>query len=79
MAKKLVYVVETVEKLKVEVINGHEMECQSVCQGFEWYTQGKKFQMDALILSLDNYDLILRVQWLSDLGTFTWDFKSLRM
>lgn len=66
MAKKLGCAVEPVEKLKVAAVNGHLMDCQSVCKGFEWSMQGRKFQNDVLILPLNSYDLILGIQWLSD-------------
>lgn len=35
--------------------------------------------IDLYLLTLDNYDLILGIQWLSKLEDILWNFKELRM
>ena len=34
---------------------------------------------DVLSLPLDNYDLVLDIQWLIELGNIRWNFKDLQM
>lgn len=78
MARKLGYILEKVEKLKVAVANENKMLCFKVCKGFTWKMQGKVFAVDVLILPLDSYDMILGVQWLAKLGNISWNFKKMQ-
>ena len=41
--------------------------------------QGHMFEAKVLVLPLDNYDLVLGVQWLVDLGDIVWNFRKLQM
>ena len=41
--------------------------------------QGQNFKENVLTLPLDNYDLVLGVQWLVELGDIIWNFKELHM
>lgn len=46
---------------------------------FQWGIQSYQFQEDLYILPLDNYDMILGIQWLAKLGDIVWNFKKLQM
>lgn len=61
------------------VANGHQLPCASMCEGFEWKAQGQVFKVDAYVLSLENYDLILGTQWLAILRDILWSFEVLKM
>lgn len=41
--------------------------------------QGNQFQVDFLIPPSDNFDMILGIQWLIDLGDIMRNFKRLQM
>ena len=41
--------------------------------------QGQNFKADVLALPLGNYDLVLGIQWLVELGDILWNFKELQM
>lgn len=41
--------------------------------------QGQEYVADVLLIGLDNYDMVLGIQWLSQLGDITWNFKKLVM
>ena len=79
MASKLGCVLEKVLKLKVSAANGEELKCTEMCRGFSWVMQGQRFKADVLALQLENYDLVLGVQWLVELGDIVWNFKELQM
>ena len=72
-------VLESIAKLKVVAANGNELRCREICRGFSWTMQGQQFKANVMTLPLDNYDLVLRVQWLVELGDITWNFEKLNM
>ena len=41
--------------------------------------QGQSFEAKVLALPLDNYHLVLGVQWLIELGDIVWNFKNLQI
>ena len=61
LAKQLGCVLEPIYALK------------DVCRHFQWGMQGYQFQAVFLILLLDNYDMILGIQELADLGDIVWN------
>lgn len=64
-ALKLGCFLKPLGRTRVLVANGHQLPCASMCEGFEWKAQGQVFKVDAYVLSLENYDLILGTQWLA--------------
>lgn len=60
--KKLDYPVQEVNGIWVEIANGQEMKCNSLCKDFVWKMQDQEFKADVYLLPLDNYDLILGIQ-----------------
>ena len=79
MAIKLGYTLEIIPELKVSAANGEELTCREICKGFIWSMQGQSFVADVLSLPLGNYDLVLGIQWLVELGNIIWNFKKLQM
>ncbi|PKI39058.1 hypothetical protein CRG98_040545, partial [Punica granatum] len=64
---------------KVAIANGKELRCEKMCKKFQWRMQGREYEADMLLLSLESYDIVLGVQWLSTLGDILWNFKELHM
>lgn len=53
--------------------------CNQVRNKFKWDMQGHKFTTDVFLILLENYHLVLGVQWLATLDDSLWNFKSLSM
>ena len=77
MASKLGCVMESIDELRVSAANGNKLSCKETCKRFLWTMQGQNFEASVLALPLDNYDLVLGVQWLVGLGDIVWNFKNL--
>ena len=75
MAKKLRCTLISINPMRVDVANGSSISCVSACKGLSWTLQGTKFQIDVLLLSLENCDMVLEVQWLEMLREIKWNFK----
>ncbi|KAM0066244.1 putative nucleotidyltransferase, Ribonuclease H [Helianthus debilis subsp. tardiflorus] len=65
--------------MRVTVANGNQLECGLKCKDFKWMMQGVWFVADVLVLPLENYDMVLGVQWLATLGDIVWNFTDLTM
>ena len=79
MAIKLGCIMEPILELKVLDANGEELKCREVCKAFTWVMQGQSYRAEVLSLPLRNYDLVLGIQWLVELGDILWNFKDLQM
>ncbi|KAJ0800601.1 putative nucleotidyltransferase, Ribonuclease H [Helianthus annuus] len=79
LAEKLNCPTRKVSLMKVIVANGKELDCTLLCPGFQWLMQGVWFKTDVLLLPLDNYDMVLGIQWLQSLDDIVWNFKKLTM
>lgn len=79
LAIKLHCQLTTVKPLKVTVANGNQLSCGQMCNNFSWMMQGVWFKADVLAIPLENYDMVLGVQWLSPLGDIIWNFANLTM
>ena len=79
IARKLGCVMEYIHELKVLTTNGNELQCNERCRRFSWAMQRQNFETDVLSLLLENYDLVLGVRWLAELGDIIWNFKKLQM
>ncbi|XP_022041421.1 uncharacterized protein LOC110944001 [Helianthus annuus] len=79
LASKLQRFTKGVPVMKVRVANGKNLDCSQLCQDFQWPMQGVWFKTDVLLLPLDNYDMVLGVQWLQSLDDIVWNFKALTM
>ncbi|XP_076921524.1 uncharacterized protein LOC143582964 [Bidens hawaiensis] len=79
MAVKLNYSLHDIGAMKVKVANGDSVSSMKECPAFNWLMQGLWFTTNVLLLPLDNYDMVLGVQWLLTLGNITWNFQNLTM
>lgn len=79
MADKLNYRTEQVTPLKVLVANDSEMACNRVCKNFQWCMQGQQFSVNVFLVPLENYHMVLGVQWLATLDYILWNFGKLTM
>ncbi|KAI3756033.1 hypothetical protein L1987_55845 [Smallanthus sonchifolius] len=79
LATKLQCALQTVTPMKVTVANGNQLDCSHKCTDFKWMMQGVWFSADVLLIPLENYDMVLGVQWFALLGDINWNFAKLTM
>ncbi|XP_076942382.1 uncharacterized protein LOC143612235 [Bidens hawaiensis] len=79
VAKKLQCVVKDVKPLTISVADGKQMVCSQVFSHFQWCMNGKWFTAEVFLIPLQNYDMILEVQWLMHLNDILWNFKNMIM
>ncbi|XP_035833037.1 uncharacterized protein LOC118481842 [Helianthus annuus] len=79
LAKKLKCHLKSIDKMTVGVANGTEINCTNYCPNFQWYMQNLWLTTDVLVIPLDNYDMVLGVQWLLTLGSIIWNFVDMTM
>lgn len=79
LAKKLGLQLEPIATQAVTVADGNHLACQFICKEFKWRLHNFEFTSDMLLIPLGRCDMVLGVQWLSELGTVSWDFKRLVM
>ncbi|GMI89777.1 hypothetical protein HRI_002647000 [Hibiscus trionum] len=79
VVKKLGMLVDKRKQLRVTVADGNSLGTLGECLKVKWEAQGYCFQSDFLVLALRNCDVVLGVQWFSQLGTIKWDFAELKM
>lgn len=65
--------------MKVVVANGDIVECSRFSRQFKWSMHGQPFATDVFLIALENYHMVLGVQWLITLGNILWNFKDLTM
>ena len=79
IASKLQSDLTSITPITVQAANGGKMSCESVCKGLKWKMQGVNFEADVFIMDLNNYDMVLGIQWLSLLGDILCNYKHLWM
>jgi hypothetical protein len=50
--------------MSVNVANGALIPCNAQVQNFQWWIQGHTFEVDAKIIEMEAYDLVLGMDWL---------------
>lgn len=65
--------------MKVVVANGKVMNYNKICTNFQWLLQGETFLVDIFLISLENYHMVLGVQWLIILEDILWNFNNITM
>lgn len=75
LARKLGLHLDSIATQAVTVADGNHLPCQFVCKDFIWKLHYTEFKSDMLLIPLGSCDMVLGVQWLSDLGIVKWDFK----
>uniref|UniRef100_A0A803N5L5 Retrotransposon gag domain-containing protein n=1 Tax=Chenopodium quinoa TaxID=63459 RepID=A0A803N5L5_CHEQI len=78
-ALKLDCKVESITPLWVKVEDGNQLKCEQIIHGFKWKMQGIAFSADVFLLPLSGSDLVLGIQWFSQLGPVLKDFGKLTM
>ena len=79
LAKKLGCRLEEIAGQTITVADGYKLQCLYVCKGFKWKLHNAIFETNMLIIPLGSCDMVLGVQWLSQLGTVRWNFEKLQM
>lgn len=64
-----------VPEFKVSLADGKQVKGKWQCKDLEWSEGGQQFRVDALVLPLYDYDMVLGMQWLESSEKMTWDFK----
>ena len=79
LATHLGLVVQTSPHLKVTVGNGDSLGCVGASPQVSLMLGQAQFKVDLLLLLIYGADLVLGVQWLSELGPVLFDYKNLWM
>ena len=79
MAKKLGCTIEETPVQAVTVADGNRLHCLHICKKFKWRLHNAEFESDMMLIPLGSCDMVLGVQWLSQLGTVRWNFKKLQL
>ena len=79
LAHKLGCKLKPIHLQPIAVANGSELKCRYICHNFTWKLQGTKFSYDVLLIPLGSCDMVLGIQWLSQLGAIQWNFQTLQM
>jgi len=78
-ARKLGCIVEQTPTQSVTIADGNHLQCLHICRDFQWRLHNADFTSDMLLIPLGSCDMVLGVQWLSQLGTVRWNFKKLQL
>lgn len=65
--------------VKVAAANGSSLVCESQCKNFQWLMQDQDYVVDVFLIELDTSNMVLGIQWLSELGDITWNFNNLKI
>jgi hypothetical protein len=71
IANKLQVEVTSLPPMSVKVANGASLACSGEVKWFEWWVQGHTFSMDAKIIDMGAYDLVLGMDWLEQFSPMT--------
>lgn len=76
LAKEMQCEVEEVSPYKVCLADRKQLRSSVKCRNVKLSVEEEQFTIDALILPLYDYDLILGMQWLEPLEKVSWNFKN---
>lgn len=65
--------------IHVEVANSDHIASGGLCRSMPLCIDGEHFTVDGLAIPLDDFDIVLGIQWLCTLGSILWDFNNLCM
>ena len=57
-----------IKPMEVKAANGDTISCTAIYKNLQWKMQGIQFQADVFVMKLQNYDMVLGIQWLKLLG-----------
>lgn len=75
LVEKLKLETKTVPTYKVSLANGNEVKGNTQCSQLKWGVGSESFEIDALVLPLFDYDVILGMQWLEGFERMVWNFR----
>jgi predicted aspartyl protease len=64
LAHKLKVATTLIPQMIVNVANGQSLSCATEVKQFAWWIQGHTFQVDAKVIEMGAYDLVLGIDWL---------------
>ena len=79
VAARLAYHIECCDKFEVKVADGRILTCDSKCSKIKLILQGQELFVDFFLLPLEDYEVVLGIEWLSTLGDVSWNFSKLIM
>ncbi|RWW03524.1 hypothetical protein GW17_00033312 [Ensete ventricosum] len=75
----LVLQIEVCNKFDVKVADGRIFNCDKWCPRVKLLLQDQEVVADFFLLSIDDYEAILGIKWLTILGDISWNFSKLIM
>lgn len=67
------------KNLMITIVDDSQASNNAICSDFEWLIQGETFSTSMRILPLGNYQMILGVEWLKEIGHVTLDLNQLTL
>jgi hypothetical protein len=74
--QKLQVDASSIPPMAVKVANGASLSCVSEARNFEWWCQGHTFQVNAKIIDIGAYDLVLGMDWLEEFSPLVCDWSN---
>ncbi|RZR84874.1 hypothetical protein BHM03_00011750 [Ensete ventricosum] len=68
---------EDYSKFEVKVANGQILKCNQKCPRVKLILQEQDIVADFFLLPLDDFDIVLDIDWLSTIGDIFWNFSKL--
>ena len=68
-----------IDPVRVVVADENSLTTTTLCPRFRWRMQGQEFEGDMLVLPIGRCEVVLGMQWLSNLGDVEWNFAKLKM
>jgi len=65
----------TITPLTIKAANRWIMICLTMCRNFKWKMHEVNFMVDVFNVELNNYDMVLGIQWLAMLGDIVSNYK----
>lgn len=69
--------IDTCDLLNADLADGNFVPIFGLCKRLEWMLQGSVFRVDFWLLLLSSCDMVLGVQWLSELEDIMFNFKKI--
>jgi hypothetical protein len=76
IARKLQVAVTLVSAMPVKVANGALLTCSVEVKELEWWMQGHTCKMDANIIDIGAYDLVMGIDWFEQFSPMTCDWMT---
>ncbi|GAV82384.1 RVP_2 domain-containing protein [Cephalotus follicularis] len=77
ITKRLACHIEQCEKFEVKIVDGRTLICESKCSNVKLSLQDQELVVDFFLLPLEDYEVVLGIDWLRTLGDISWNFAKL--